>query len=199
MGTKCAPLCVDLFFYSYEANLIYGLLKKNENEISRSFNFTFRYIYDVLSLNNSEFSVFVDGIYLIELEIKNATDTTESALYLDLYFKIDSEGLIETTLNHRRDDFNFPIVNIPFICSNILAAPAYLVYIYQFIRYSGACGSCQDLIDRGSVLTRKLPNQGFLLVKLKSSFRKFYGRHHELVNRYGISVSQMTTDRFHLS
>ena len=32
------------------------------------------------------------------------------------------------------------------------------------------------------------------LVKLKSSLRKFYGRHHNLVDRYGISVSQMTTD-----
>jgi hypothetical protein len=52
---------------------------------------------------------------------------------------------------------------------------------------------------RGLLLTRKLLNQGFLLVKLKSSLRKFYGRHHELVDRYGISASQMTTDMFHLS
>ena len=29
------------------------------------------------------------------------------------------------------------------------------------------------------------------MVKLKSSLRKFYGRHHELVDRYRISVSQM--------
>jgi len=28
--------------------------------------------------------------------------------------------------------------------------------------------------------------------------RKFYGRHHDLVNLYGISVSQMTMDMFHL-
>jgi hypothetical protein len=27
------------------------------------------------------------------------------------------------------------------------------------------------------------------LVKLKSSLRKLYGRHHDLVDRYGISVS----------
>ena len=30
-------------------------------------------------------------------------------------------------------------------------------------------------------------NQGFLVVKLKSSLRKFYGRHHDLVDRYGIN------------
>jgi hypothetical protein len=49
------------------------------------------------------------------------------------------------------------------------------------------------------MLTRKLLNLGFLLAKLKSSLGKFYGRHHDLVDRYGISVSQMTTDMFHLS
>ena len=68
----------------------------------------------------------------------------------------------------KRDDVNFPIVNFPFICSNIPAAPAYGVYISQMIRFSRACGSYQDFLDRGLLLTRKLLNQGFLLVKLKS-------------------------------
>jgi hypothetical protein len=52
---------------------------------------------------------------------------------------------------------------------------------YISLRYSRACGSYQDFLDRGLVLTRKLLNQGFLLVKLKSSLRKFYGRHHGYV------------------
>ena len=82
-------------------------------------------------------------------------------------------------------------MNFPFICSNIPAAPAYGVYIYQLIRYSRACGSYQDFLDRGLLLTRKLLIQGFLLIKLKSSLRKIYGRHHDLVDYYGISVSQM--------
>ena len=50
-----------------------------------------------------------------------------------------------------------------------------------------------------SMLTRKLLNQGFLLVKLKSSLRQFCGRHHDLVDRYRISVSQKQNDMFHLS
>ena len=83
--------------------------------------------------------------------------------------------------------------------SNIPAAPAYGVYISQMIRYSRGCGSYQDFLDRGLLLTRKIQNQGFLLVKLKSSLRKCYGRHHDLVDRSGISVSQMTTDMFHVN
>jgi hypothetical protein len=198
MGTNCAPLLADLFLYSYETDFIQGLLKKIEKKRAWSFNFTFRYIDDVLSLNISRFGDFVDHIYPIELEIKDTTDTDKSASYLDLHLKIDSEGQLRTKLYDKRDDFNFPIVNFPFICSNIPAAPAYGVDISQLIRYSRACGSYQDFLDRGLLLTRKLLNQGILLVKLKSSLRKFYGRHHDLVDRYGISVSQMTMDMFHL-
>jgi hypothetical protein len=80
-----------------------------------------------------------------------------------------------------------------------LPAPAYGVYLSQLIRYSRACGSYKDFLDRGFLLTRKLMKQGFLLVKLKSSLRTFYGRHPAMVDRYGISVSQMTMDMFRLS
>ena len=89
-------------------------------------------------------------------------------------------------------------MNFPFICSNIPAAPVYGVSIYIDMIFK-ACGSYQDFLDRGLLLTRKLLNRGFLLVKLKLSLRKFYRRHHDLVNPYGISVSQMTTDMFHFS
>ena len=62
-------------------------------------------------------------------------------------------------------------MNFPFMCSNIPAAPTHGVYISQLIRYPRACGSYQDFLARGLLLTRKLLNQGFLLVKLKSSLR----------------------------
>jgi len=152
-----------------------------------------------LSLNNSRFGDFVDRIYPIELEIKDTTDTDTSASYINLHLEIDSVGRLRTKRYDKRDDFNFPIVNFPFLCSNIPAIPAYGVYISQLIRYSRACDSYQDFLDRGLPLTWKQLNQGFHLVKLKSSHRKFYGRHHDLVDRYGIPVSQLTTDMFHLS
>jgi hypothetical protein len=53
----------------------------------------------------------------------------------------DTEGPVQ------RNYFNFPIVNFPFMCSNIPAEPAYLAYLSQLIRYSRACGSYQDFLD----------------------------------------------------
>ena len=64
--------------------------------LARSFNFTFRYIDDVLLLNNSRLGDFVHCIYPIELEIKDTTDM--SASYLDLHLEIDSEGRLRTKL-----------------------------------------------------------------------------------------------------
>jgi hypothetical protein len=72
------------------------LLQKNENKLALSFNFTFRYIDEVLSLNNSSFGDFVDRIYPIEHEIKDTTDTDRSASFLDLHLEIDSEGRLRT-------------------------------------------------------------------------------------------------------
>ena len=36
-------------------------------------------------------------------------------------------------------------------------------------------------------------------IKVEAITSTFYGRHHDLVDRYGISVSQKNTDMFHLS
>jgi len=117
-------------------------LKKNEKKLAWSFNFTFRYIDDVLLLINSGFGDFVARIYPIELEKNDTTDADRSASYLDLHLEIDSEGMVRMKQYH---NFNFPIVNFPFICYNIQAAPAYEVNISQLIWYPQAYGSYQDV------------------------------------------------------
>ena len=92
VGKNCDPLIADLYLYSYEAHFMQRLLTKYEKKVARSFNFTFRSIDDVLSLNNSRFGDFVDRIYPIGLEIKDTTDRDMSASCLDLHIEIDSEG-----------------------------------------------------------------------------------------------------------
>jgi hypothetical protein len=52
MGTNCAPLLADLFLYSYESEFLQKLVKDKKIHEARAFNFTYRYIDDVLSINN---------------------------------------------------------------------------------------------------------------------------------------------------
>ena len=102
------------------------------------------------------------------------------------------ESLITTRLYDKRDDFNFPIVNFPFLSSNIPSAPAYGVYVSQLIRYARTCSNNQDFMERGKVLTTKLLSQGYQKTKLVGTLKKFYG----LVNPYNVAVSRIVSDLF---
>ena len=63
--------------------------------------------------------------------MNDSADTAISALYLDLHLEIDIAGRLRTKLYDKREDFNFPIVNFSFICSNIPEAPGYGEYLSQ--------------------------------------------------------------------
>ena len=65
MDTNCAPLVTDLFLYSYmyEAEFVQHLQKSKFKEQTTSFNITFRYIDDVLSLNNPKFNDYIDVLW----------------------------------------------------------------------------------------------------------------------------------------
>ena len=78
MVANCGPLLADLSLYSYQAEFIQNLLKSGEKKLAKQFNLTFRYIDDVLSLNNSKISDNIDLIYPDELEIKDTTEFRSS-------------------------------------------------------------------------------------------------------------------------
>ena len=153
------------------------------------------YIDDVLSLNNTKFAEYLEFIYPRELEINETTETAASSSYLDCYLYIDN-GKLTTRLYDKRDDFNSPIVNFPFLSSNIPSAPAYGVYVSQLIRYARACSNYQDFMERGKVLTTKLSSQGYHKANLVATLKKFYGRHQDLVNPYNMAVCRTFSDVF---
>ena len=193
MGTNCAPLLADLFLYSYEAEFVQNLLKNKQKKLAVQFNSTFRYIDDVLSINNNQFHDHLHAIYPPELEIKETTESTSSASYLDLLLS-KFNGSLTTKLYDKRDDFDFPIVNFPFISSNIPESPAYGVYISQLIRYARACSFYCDFTSRAQALTDKLITQGYVKSKLKVYAKKFYGRYSDMIQSYNVSLTQFLSD-----
>ena len=159
MGTNCAPLLADIFLYSYEAEFIQFLLSAGKKRLASQFNFTHRYIDDVLSSNSSDFENDLGQMYPPELEIKDTTENNTSAFYLDLLLSIGRDGQLRTSLYDKRDDFNFHITNFPFPSSNIPSSPAYGVFISQLIRYARACSSYECYILRAMRLSNKLLGQ----------------------------------------
>ena len=88
MGTNCAPLLADKFLYSYKAEFRQSLLSAGKKRFASRFNFTYRYIDDVLSINNLDFENYLGQMYPPELEIKDTTESNTSASYLDLLLSI---------------------------------------------------------------------------------------------------------------
>jgi hypothetical protein len=70
MGTNCAPLLADLFLYSYESEFLQKLVKDKQIHEARAFNFTYRYIDDVLFINNYRFAEFLPLIHPPEWKLK---------------------------------------------------------------------------------------------------------------------------------
>ena len=68
------------------------------------------------------------------------------------------------------------------------------IYVSQLVRYAKACCNYEDFVDRGKLLTSKSLSQGYRRAKLVSTLKKFYGRHHDLVDPYSVAASKLATD-----
>ena len=195
MGTNCAPLLADIFLYSYEAEFIQSLLSAGKKRLASQFNFTYRYIDDVLSINNPDFANYLGQMYPPELEIKDTTESNTSASYLDLLLSICRDGQLHTSLYDKRDDFNFHITNFPFLSSNIPSSPAYGVFISQLIPIRQGLLPLMNVLFWGRCdFPNKLLGQGYVKERLKSSLRKFYGRYEDLTKQYEVPLSRMLHD-----
>ena len=56
-------LLADLFIHSYVADIIADLIRNKEHRLAKFFYASFRYIDDVLSLNNPSFEDLIHRIY----------------------------------------------------------------------------------------------------------------------------------------
>ena len=124
---RIVPLLADLFLYSYESEFLQTLVIDKKIHEARAFNFTYRYIDDVLSINNSIFAEFLPLIYPTELEVKETTYAASSASFLDIYFEFDDSGHLSTNIYDKRDDFNFKIINFQ-ICAAIYQLLLHMVF-----------------------------------------------------------------------
>ena len=144
VGTNCFPLLADLLLCSYENEFLNKLIKEGKRKIAKKFNPSYRYINDLVSLNNKRFKEFISDFYPKELTISETKESTSVASYLDLLFTRDKSNNITTKLFDKRDAFGFHIVNFPFMLSSIPSAPAYGVYASQLIRCARCCSNYSD-------------------------------------------------------
>ena len=73
----------------------------------------------------------------------------------------------------KRDDFDFDIVNFPFLDGDVPRSTSYGVYISQLIRFARVSSHVNDFNTRNKVLIAKLLRQGYIYHKIRKAFSKF--------------------------
>ena len=187
-GANCAPLVEDLFLFCYERDFMLSLSDNNQTDIIEAFNSTSRYLGDLLNIDNPFFEQMVGQIYPTELQLKRANSSDTEAPFLD--FNLSITKCIASSKNYdKRNDFNFEIVNFPFLDGNHPRSPSYGVYISQLIRF--VCSNVDDFNNRNLFLTAKLLKRGYRYNKIWKAFSKFYHRHSELIVKYNIGLKTL--------
>ena len=144
----------------------------------------YKYIDDSNVFNNKKFLYYFKEIYPSQLVVEKANILDPVANYLDLTFIIDSGGKLSTRLYDESDDFDFHIVNFPFLSCSIPSGPSYGVYISQLIRYARCYSHYDDFRYCHKCLVDHLLSHGYVALRLEKSLKKFCDRYLSFIEKY---------------
>ena len=167
-----------------------SLSEDKQSDVIEAFNYTSRYLGDLLNIDNNFFDSMVSRIYPSELQLNKANVSDTEASFLDLHLSI-SDGFVKTKIYDKRDDFDFDIVNFPFLDGDVPRSTSNGVYISQLIRFARVYSNVDDPNTRNKVLITKPLRQGYRYHKIRKAFSKFYRRHFDIVSKYNVGLKKL--------
>ena len=105
-----------------------SLSDDKQADVIDAFNTISRYLDDILN-NNVYFDNMVSQIYPSEFQLNKANTSDTEATFLDLHLSI-SNDIVSNKIYDKRDDFDFEIVNFPFLDGDV---PGSIVGILTFM------------------------------------------------------------------
>ena len=93
-------------------------------DVIDAFNTTSRYLDDILNINNVYFDKKVSQIYPSELQLNKANTSDTEAALIDLHLSI-SNDIVSTKIYDNRDEFDFEILNFPFLDGDVPRSTSY--------------------------------------------------------------------------
>ena len=151
MDTNCAPL-IDFFCCCYERDFMMPLSDDSHVDIIEALNSLSRSLDDLLNIGNPYFEGMITQIYTTALQLNKANSTDTEAVFLDLHLIISS-SFVSSKIYDKHDDFNFDIVNFPFLDDDVPRAPSYGVYISHRTRFARVSRHLADFSARNKSLT----------------------------------------------
>ena len=181
MGTNCVPLVADLFLFCYERDFMLSLSDKNQIKVIDAFNYTSRYLDELLNIDKNFCDSMINHIYPPELQL-NKANVSHTKPHFWIYIYLYRMVLLR---------LKFMIIEMtPLLDGDVPSSISYAICISQLIRFARVSSHVDDFNTRNNVLTAKLPKQGYRYHNPQKAFSKFYWRHITLVSKYNVGLKQ---------
>ena len=109
---------------------------------------------------------------------------------MDLHLSI-SDGFAKIKVFDKRNDYDFDIMNFPFLDGDVSRSTSCGVYISQLIRFARVSSHVDDFYTRNKVLTAKLLIQEYRYHRIRKPFSKFYQRQFDRVSKYNVGLKTL--------
>ena len=134
---------INILYGFYERDFMLCLSEDTQSEVIEAFNSTSTYLDDPLNIDNNFFNSMVNHINPSELQLNEAKVSDIEASNLDLDLSIP-DGFVQTKIYDERDDFDFNIVNFPFLDGDVSRSTSYGIYDFQLIRFAWVSSHVND-------------------------------------------------------
>ena len=146
--------------------------KEKWYDLIDALNSTSRYLDELLNIDNIHFEHLFHRIYPAELQLNKTNASDTEAAFLDLNLSIHND-IVSTKRYDERDDFNFDIVNFPFLDGDVPRRPSYGVYIFQIICFVRASSHVTDFNTRNKFLTDNFLSKAIGIINSTKHFLNF--------------------------
>lgn len=177
MGTNCAPVLANLYLYVHESEFI-DKLHKTSAAKARQFHLTFRFIDDLLSLDNPNWDEAITrtadngGLYPDELALSDTSISDEEANFLGMHIK-SFVTRFQVAVYDKRDTFPFEVRRYPRIDSLIPGTIPYGVFTGQLHRGYRICSEHADYLSYAKQVAQRLIANGCKSRRLVTKFKSF--------------------------
>ena len=131
----------------------------------------------------------VSQIYPSELLLNKANTSETEAAFLDLHLSI-SYDFFSTKIYDKCDDFDFEIVNFPFLDGDVPRSTFYGIYISLLVRFARALSQVADFNTRNKLLTQNFLNKAIVIINFAKHF-KFYRRYYDLISKFQVGLKPL--------
>lgn len=189
MGSDPAPFFANLFLFHYESSWLKEV-KKSNNILARKFGNVFRYIDDLIALNDGlSFDSYHQDIYPPELELTKENVGNRECNFLDMHISI-KENKINTTLYDKRNYFGFHITRLPFKSSNMPSRIFYSCVAAEVLRVCRITSELDHAIIAIKLLLHRMQIQGAVPQMMKKSIAKIF-RKNNISDKFNADIDHI--------